>query len=355
MATSDSPLSVPDVTLAVARGAGNSGGSGSITWQGAVAHGEPLTISDSESRFGTRTNVKPLYVSMGNGRSGSALGRIVDDVWRVSDAVSVSSAFPVGQIGTSVKVDMTETGTNGGAGFGPLSLPNPSDAKPIIQHVERYYDFLNNSAGTNDLGDLNLKITRVWADNGVGDNSKPNAFSGYRFGENTAGNIRMYVEASLGLPGDRFYWENLAFAGREWGQDEFIFHQSSAINVADGNLIHIRDGAEVNIATDNWVTRNDTYPNPFSFCYLDQISNGVGTETVVYYGYQCWDDEYNAVYLGDAATRSACTKLTRQPQTAWTPSQVSVNLVESQVPLSGAYLYFRTGMRSWLSDNGVAL
>lgn len=325
-----------------------SGGIGSISWSGVIAHGQTLTIEDEESRFGARSEVKPLYVQLGGQRGGSSLGRDTGDYW--VSAVTVSSEQSLGQITQPLKRDFAIPDT-GNASFDGLPFIFGGQLTPFIQYCERYYDFLNNAAGTNSNGSLNLKTNRWW---GAGI-TNPNAFSGYQFSDGASGNIRMYVEYPQTSGPSAYYSGNRPFVGREWQSDEYILQQSSGLGVADGHLIHIWNGAEVNGRKDDWVTRNATYPGPIVQAHLDQISNGVGEETAIFYGYQCWDTEYNGVYIGDAPTRSECSKLVRQPQTAWSPSQVAIHLVETHVPLSGAYLYFRTGLREWVSEEGVQI
>lgn len=345
--TSDFPPSVVAArSLALELGQGGPDG---LSVSGIIAHGQVLTISDGESRLGARANAKPLYVNLGDSKGGSTLGRLTNDYFHSSAAIN--SNQPLGQIEQAVQVDFNQAGSV--ASFGGLPFISNSELKPLIQYIERYYDFLNDAAGTNSEGKLNLKTNRFWGDG----STAGNAFSGYQFGDGLTGNIRFYTEyigQESGRP-STYYSSSRPFVGRQWQSDEYVVQQSSAPGVADGHLIHTWNAEEVNGFKDGWITRDSSRPDIFHTAYLDQISNGVGPETTIYYGYQCWDDEYNGVYVGDAASLGDCTKLVRQPQTAWSPSEASIQLVESHVPLVGAYLYIRTGLRAWVSETGVPL
>jgi len=64
-------------------------------------------------------------------------------------------------------------------------------------------------------------------------------------------------------------------------------------------------------------------------------------------GYQCWDDEYKGIYLADSSSITPGTKRVRLPQSRWWANRVDVTMVESFIPLAGAYVHLRTGLASF--------
>lgn len=327
-----------------------------INASGTVAHGEILTITDSEARFGTRTNVKPLFVNLGGSKAGSSLGRDTGDYFNAGASVVADKSL--GSISQPVKYAAVVGGSESEY-FGGLIFNSGGSTDPIIAYTDRYYDFLRNPAGTSSdpgfEGTLNLKHFRVWREG----TRPPDALSVYFNNDDGTGTVQFYPEQpDVSLQPDplaRYYGDTRPFEGRAWQSDEIIVKQASGIDVADGRLVHFTDGQPANNWKALWITRPSDFPYPYEKVFLDQISNGVGVESAIYYAYICIDTEYNGVYVGNASTRAACTKLVRQPQTAWSPSEVAIHLVESHVPVSGSYLYFRTGIESWVSDNGVQI
>lgn len=326
---------------------GSGGGGGvpdGLNASGTVGHGNTMTVTDSDSRFGTRTNTKPVYVNLGDGKTGSSLGRQTGDFF-ASDA-SYGTSIKLGSLSGSVRRDMDDSD----AAFGGIDVG--AGAKPFIHYVERYYDFLNDADGTNGSGELNLKTNRWW-DNGQ---VNTNFLVAFQFGDTTLQgrtSVPSFTEQDEGLP-SRYYWGSRPFEGRAWQSEEYILKQSSDVDILDGRFIHIKNATQRN-NRELFVTRTASDSEVLQEVYLDQISNGTGVENSIYYGYQVLDDEYPGVYVGDASTRSSCTRLVRQPQTSWASGEIQFQQVESAVSLSNGYLYFRTGIDTWLSDDGVAL
>lgn len=332
-------------------GAVVSGGTGSISWSGTVAHGETLTITDSESRFGSRANAKPLYVWKGDGsKAGSALGRDTSTKW---DSTSVlATDQPLGSLANVIKWDITSGFLN--RLFHTLSF---NGEKSQFLYIDRFYQKdITDPANFGSDGAYNLKTNRWFGGAGTGGTtSDNNVYVGYQ-GNQGAGSARI---------GKEFLDNNLnASYGQTvppqvWLSEEYYLKNSSAPGVRDGEVRHYRNNVWLNsLAEDYFATTIDSdHPTKLQSFWLDQVSNqsGMPTPQYIWAGLMIVDDEPNAVYLGNAATRGACTKLVRQPQKTWSPSEVSIELVEGAAPVSGAYLYFRKGVDSWVSDDGVQI
>lgn len=318
---------------------------------GAVGHGNEMIFkTNGFYNFGSRTNVKPLYVNLGV-KAGSSYGRDTTDYFHVS-GVEQSSIKP-GSVPSAIQFDFKYLSTiSAPAIFGNLSF-NP--AKPLIQYIERYYAFdirdTNvwgaNGAGT-DVPGFNLKTNRLYYDLAGAAN---NAYIGYQGKDPLS--VRVFVER-VEVSAD-YYNVDLPTAN-SWGSEEFIYIGSSAVNVEDGEYRHYRSNTFLNPSAYLRTTIGDTYPNPIFTAYLDQASNGCGDNVAnvyIYSSYQCWDDEYLGVYVGNASTRGACTKMVRLPQIEWSVSSAKFLQIYSVVDSADRYFYMRTGKTSWLSDAGV--
>jgi len=134
---------------------------------GTVGHGLEMTMrTDGTYNFGTRTNVKPLYVNLGV-KAGSSYGRDTADYFQVSGVEQTS--VKAGSVAGAVRFDFKYLSTiSAPAIFGDIDF-NP--AKPLIQYIERYYAFDirdpdvwgANGAGTGVPG-FNLKTNRLYYD-----------------------------------------------------------------------------------------------------------------------------------------------------------------------------------------------
>ncbi|WP_417518751.1 hypothetical protein [Marinobacter sp.] len=317
-----------------------SGTTGQISWNGVVAHGGELTITDGESRFGTRQNVKPLYVNTGGGKTDTALGR--DTGNKFAAAAVYQTTQKVGSIPGAVGTDHYNNSTD--AAFDGLVI-DPD--KPVVCYVERYYGYdVTDSAYQNGSGGFNHKAFRIWAQ---GDNNN------LYYTNREDGSASYFVEYVWTGGSDWFSPVGVWF---QWHAAEILF-KNSDLDQSNGIFEYWADGVTLKNADPNDnrtpMTRKAGKPNPLVKLNLDQVSNNTGQSSITYVGYTCIDDEYNGVYVGNASTRGACTKLVRQPQTAWAPGQIKIQLIESLVPVGGSYLYFRTGKDTWVSDSGVIL
>lgn len=310
---------------------------------GTVAHGSVITITDAAARFGSRVNVKPLYVSLGNQKAGSPLGRRTDDYYNAG--TEASAAHPVGALTQAYRYDFKGTETANDVWGGELFFTENA-TNPLLQYVERYYDFdVYQAKYQGDFG-FNLKTNRIWGDWRLSSHVC-NIYVGYNgtwpAGETGAINAEYTNDSAI--------YMNTTVAAFQWLSEEYLFKNASAPNVADGILEFYRDNTLQNAAKTNFITHTTANPLPLTMVFLDQVSNGSGNgvaHVYEYLGYMNFDDEYRRVYLSNSATRAPGSKLIPMIQTAWSPGAINVQLVHSQLVLSGNYLHIRLGKNTWL-------
>ena len=107
-----------------------------VNFIGTIGHGNTLRITDSLARFGTRQNVKPLFVNFGDSRFGHALGRITSE--HINSNCALDTGVKNGSLASSYRYDIKNFGDNGMLG---QPITTQDQAKPLIQYVERLYGF----------------------------------------------------------------------------------------------------------------------------------------------------------------------------------------------------------------------
>lgn len=118
----------------------SSGTSGAYSYSGDVVHRGLITITDSLSRFGTRTNVKPLYVNFGDSAAGDSLGRLTGTYINSGSGCTIGQTeIKNGALLGSHKFNITVMGT-AGITLDP-SITFPDNTKEIYQYRERRYDW----------------------------------------------------------------------------------------------------------------------------------------------------------------------------------------------------------------------
>lgn len=139
-----------------------------VNFIGAIGHGNELTITDSLARFGTRENVKPFFVNLGDSFSGNALGR--DTAAHLNTNATIDGVVKLGGFSSSLKFNIREYG-NSGIISAPITL---STEKPIIQYIERREQFNYNDPQIqcngyyfSNFGSSNTRVFTITID-GVG-------------------------------------------------------------------------------------------------------------------------------------------------------------------------------------------
>lgn len=388
-----------------------------VNFIGTTGHGNSLTITDSLGRFGTRTNIKPVLVMMGDSKTTSSLGRNVADY--TAAASVLDTVFKRTNLNGSIRHNFKSYSGATGAIIGDgTSLVLDGD-KPVITYVERYYDFdiadinyqsntffptgafvanqnysitvsgqtatyndatpteaefkssliaqINafglpvtasgvsggvlvapNTAGValtitttaNIKSSSNIKTNRIWASpaNTPTDSS---SYIGYNGAEGST-SVRHSIENVDSVS----HYYNVGVPAYQWVSETFLFNNSSASDVPDGYFEHWRNNTFLNVGKSEMVTWKTTgYPNKLRRYYLDEWSNGAGrgvTECNMYLAYLVVDDEWNSIWIGNAATKAACTKFVKLPQTFWLDNRVDVVQIETEVTLASAHFYVQT-------------
>lgn len=226
--------------------------------------------------------------------------------------------------------------------FAGLSVPLTASVNDggikILPNVAGTPIFVTCSA--NLKSSSNLKTNRIWASPS---NTPTNSSSyiGYN-GAEGAGSSRHVIENVDSVS----HYYSAGVPANQWLSETFVFNNSSASGVPDGYFEHWRSNTFLNAGKSTMITFNNTgFPNKLRQFFLDEWSNGAGrglANAYGYLGYMCIDDEWNQIYLGDSATKSACTKFIPQPQSFWTSNRVDIKLVQAGLPLSGAHVYVCT-------------
>lgn len=165
---------------------------------------------------------------------------------------------------------------------------------------------------------------------------------------NGAGGARSYMEPT-GSVGSSYY--DAKPEDSAWMCEEFVLVNSSDAGISDGFYRHYKNSELLNPIP--LLMTYDVAQQPLGMCYLNQLSNGPygywRSELSMHVGYQCWDDEYNGIYLADSSSIVAgTTKLVRQPQSFWYTDRAVITQTESMVPLAGAYVHVRTGLSTFI-------
>jgi hypothetical protein len=314
-----------------------------LSLSGTVAHGSIVTITDWSARFGNRTNVKPLYVSLGDQRQGNGLGRKTGDYYHVhSEASNVQT---VGAISQTLRFDFKGTET-ANAIWGNEIFFTEDPSRPLLQYLERYYDFDIYQPQYQHLNQFNLKTNRLWGNWNL-DPNVCNLYVGYNGSWQDPETSAVATEHTS----EGTVWMSTKAEAFQWLSEEYVFKNSSAPDAADGILEFYRNNTLQNAKRTRFVTYTTAMRQPLTMVFFDQVSNGNGdgvAHTYEYLGYINLDDEYRRAYLSASATRAPGSKLIPMIQTAWSPNTIRVQLVHSQVPLSGSYLHIRLGKDTWL-------
>ena len=107
-----------------------------VNFTGTVGHGNTLRITNSAG-FPARSNIKPVFVHAGATRFGSNLGR--DTLEHFGSLVVESATEISGSLSSSMRWDVRDYASASAGIFTTAVSFNPD--KPLIQYIERFYDF----------------------------------------------------------------------------------------------------------------------------------------------------------------------------------------------------------------------
>jgi len=361
MATSDSPLSVPDVTLAVARQAGGGSPVSGFTAETGFAlldNGDgTLTITDSQARFGTKPNAaKPVWFfdfGSGSDQPHPTLSRQQKTVvW--NSASGTSSAITKGDAASSVKMDVVVGGKGiesvfGGDGDKTLTLPANAGRK-YFRYLDIYNDFtqpdLNNRISSVTGGtytSVNLKANRWQSQNAQTTPYTPNVYQGgsYRF---------LWLGDSGGQYDTVMYDIGSRWATKQWEIQEEYHEVSSAAGATDANMYCVLDGMQVATRL-NKDSHNGLDPSDplYRWDHFKLANFEVWADP----GYAPWysnvlyvDDSWCRVYITDKPTwiNSEVRALEIQIPLGWAAAQIDF---QQRVGALGSF----PGKYLWVADN----
>lgn len=324
---------------------------GELNFEGYVANGEPFTITTNGFfNFGTRVNQKPVYFNDGSTKTGSSLGRVTSDIY--SSIATVETDQPNGALASAIRFNIQASFANrlyDGTSFDP--------DKPLIINLERFYQRDITDPTYQSGGDYNLKTNRFFGDVSTEGGNPQNFYIGYQ-GSEGATSARVgaeYIDQGS-VSGSKAYIAGIP-AG-QWLNEEIIFINSSAPNEPDGKLYHYRNNVLLNSdAQDHTlITYSTLYPTKPNTDWGDQWSNSssaVGPQ-YIWTGLHLRDDEWQGIYIGNAATLSSCTiQPIRLPQTSWSNNSISGVFYETRIAPENCYFYIRTGYNTWISETGL--
>lgn len=294
--------------------------------------GTVITLTDVNNRFGTKSPVLPLFfwdfaTSL---NPHATYSRTSTNAGVTFNGTRVATPVPLNAPGAT-STDMTSSSNTAGAQV------NFGNKTQVYRALERYYnwDFSADGIATN------LKSFRL-VDDIFSNNSWINE-ADYAGGHNPGyGNI---------IGGQGFFQDIPVPPISAWVTNEFEYQRSSGADVNDGYRNYIRDG--IHMATPNRAEINfgggGSFPNPYTTCNLDQISNNAEPAgSKVFTASEYLDDSFARVIwstessyadttTGANRTRQNCIPLT------WSAGQITFYTRKGKFPsLSGKHLYVVT-------------
>jgi hypothetical protein len=314
--------------------------SGSFGLSGTVGDGQSVTITDLQSRFGTKPNGAKPYGYWDFGKNGYAT---TDPLSR-----NVLHAPETGALATDVKLSRSAAfwkfpiDSNTDAAYESVGVA--TDLQPAYPYLYVYYKIRTNWDGLEAYAALtsyNLKGFRFW----------------YASGANNM--IFASVGQSNSAPGNpRITWE-LTEAAAEfgnshcspispknvWRTQECFAKQSSGVDVADGQAWMTNDG-QASVKYLNKKTRTAAWPNTYRYLHWHQNQFcGFAVSAGKFLGYDLVyvDDSWCRVMVTASSAWSEVSQAAEiQVPTAWADAGNSITFTLRQgefASLSGKYLY----------------
>jgi hypothetical protein len=308
---------------------------------GPFADGQSVTITDTQSRFGTKPNgAKPwLYIPNAtdllpdlNFSRGTAANHP-----NTTNVISTTAPLPTNSAG-SVRVDMTSSGNS-------IRLYKSGlTAVYVFAHRRFGWDVHHDALATNH------KPFRLWS--GFGGTDPPTTSLFQSYGSQQENRLNPAISMSDVPPGPG--GDNVQYSGpsalldgitTQWHRAEWETKFSSAYGVADGVW-----GTWVNGSREQYVT-NLTNANgawnilSWGNCFLSQISSStVNAGSYFYYGPILMDDSRCRIIVSDESswntTKNVATTRDFCLPTLWASNSITLTLRQGiHTTLSGKYLY----------------
>jgi hypothetical protein len=301
---------------------------------GTLTSGQSVTITDTQSRFGTKPyGEKPLYwiPNATNGQSDTSAGRAAITPQNGSFVTDVK---PTGATG-AWRFDFSTT-TASALGN---ALRIPDGASCYLWLKKRYNFTFNGTAAT----EFNMKMCRIWALS----TTNPYVVEQVQGSEGSGGNPRINIGPHQ--VGDFADYGGYGHRGNSWDVYEYEMQPCSALNVEDGIWAPARNGILRQPADNRFITRSTGYPAHLRDIFLDDRVNSIGSSITsppyVWYGPIYVDDSRCRVFVSSESTfqySDSGTEYTREIQlpTAWAANSVTFTMRAGALSsFSGQYLY----------------
>ncbi len=184
----------------------------------------------------------------------------------------------------------------------------------------------------------NWKWWRVWPTSGEG--TYPDGYVGDS-DISDVGNRLWYLEDGTPVNGVTRVYTGYPVPGPTWRMEEFMIQMNSATGATDGQLIlQVNNVDQIN--TNTAQTDYPARPNLLSLFEMEdtKASADPGASMQAYKSDFYADDSWNRVYIGNAATLSACTHKELQPFSSWSSTAITINTrLGSFTSTTGLYLF----------------
>jgi hypothetical protein len=312
-------------------------------------NGATVTITDTQSRFGTKPNgAKPVtYYDF-------SAGTLTPNTTHSRTATAY--AFSTGnEISTAV------VPTNGTycVRMDVATAPSTSSHGPRAMHVgpDRWYVFRKRYTafnivtdkkppdGTFANGTFNWKTQRLWVT--AGSSGYPSLYVGYQGAEGLGSGRMPYETLNENPTGDSRAFGSPPQRPNVWETVEW-FGEPSTINLFDARMNYIVNGEAAVAPAARWRTRTTALPDTAQYLFFDQVSNGTDAGPNYVYSTDIYvDDSWCRVLVSDEATwvdsDSGSADREIQLPTAWAGNSITFTMRFGELSsLAGKYLWVVT-------------
>lgn len=281
--------------------------------------------------------------------------KIFDD-WNFSTAKAfrirldnLVGTFIVGETvtgSTSGATGVIQKFTDEGGGDGTIFFePTPTDfdaLEPITAPSGATANILSGGL----LKTMNYKSLRLRAEGG--DN---NIF------HNMQGNDGPEWRITPEFTDDTFFPTNMDIDTVEaaWYDDE-VFFQDSSLGVKNGVYNLKVNNFQGYPDTQRFITRDSSFPLPYTRIVQGQVSNGAQPNTFTYYDTVYVDDTWHSVFIAAESTFSAVTEKAVCIPSLWSDGSITCRLRQAGfASLSGKFMYVKAANSLVVNENGFLL
>ncbi len=300
---------------------------------GVLRHGEIYTIRGIG--FGVKIEAKP-YIYADFDQQLTPLNKGLRTNW-VNNG-SLSSVISAANSNQALRFNHNESFASV-IGVKDIRNPRGELTEKLYMFNRKYYDYdIENDAGPNGF---NLKMYRFWADF---DNSSVGGTLHFSYqGNEGIDSARMTSSLETQFRGAH-YSPVITHKSNTWLNHELIYQASQVapapdtvnkaeyLSFADGIYDVYEDGIKWKMVQDHFVTRDVRHPNVNKDLFFDQVSNGAGTNTWVYYDEIYIDTTWQRIIIGNAANWDDVTETSIQIPMSWSENQLVFEVNQGDMP-----------------------